>query len=1045
MFKKFWTLATVVALLANILVVFPVAAAPSTPDPIYQGSIIDIGPQLRAQDRMYAEMIEEARQAVGDMEFNIQATKAYTVGDKLMWLAMDTMDPMGKNFAGDIFETEYEVRAVEEYCEVWVQTDLKYYNADGTVNLLHPDAKDPEYVTDARVAQLAKVCSEDIRPTDVSLFGAYNDRDGSHSLIGLIDYYYGTHLSDTSGKADRIVVLVSNVRDDNFYDPINTTSFIAGFNWGTFNSWGDRNFITIDSKQWNDRVGNSGHPTRAFTYDSTIAHEMQHLIHGDQDSNEETWINEGMSGFAEFVNGYWVTDKLGDRTQWQQAPENSLTLWGDQPGEILADYQQVNAFFLYMTGHLNGVYTDTASLTQSDQQGIMSINTMLSDGGYGVDFMDVFHNFRRDMLFGGSTNDAQPVARWNSDFIDDYVGHVEANGGPGTSEQYLGEMRDNLDTEGYSTKGVPPFGTDFIELGWGPALGEVMFEGDGTPPATAWQPVTATEFYTPSGTVAGDALYSGHTDLTDNFAVFGPVTPADGDQLTFDNFYNIEDAWDYGFVQVTTDTTGMTGWTSLNIEGMTTTVDSGAHGIISTTVPGFSGFSDGWISSTYTFGAPYAGQEILVAFRYATDWASAGSVAGSPGWAIDNVKVGDEILTDGSTTGRSIQEVRNAGPKFAFEFLTWADGDGVNVTNVYTPDSKFGSVTMAPPGVRAKLDLAAISAQDEGFNGAGERGVLMVTSWLDVFPDLINGGMLPKPANYTLTNVPPSINTSDVSIFGEGGSRTTAGNPFAGEVITMGVYLDNLGYRPCNITTKGAASFVVGLEVPTGTTTYVADSATNSAAYTDDLSTVSPKFPAMPGLYWAGDVMTRTEFMGNFKLAGDLDEGETITATAHFATDNTETPDQYFVDTKALAVKSGLGLSALGANLEKFMPGTTAKFTFVGVNRSNMARAFTLVADMPTDTTYMGVTGASMLRVAEVITSATQVTVTGVISPYASSGTKEIGFAWALGDSYEVGDTITSKMTLTDEVTQDTFDLEATAGIGSMYDLYLPVVTRRSS
>ncbi len=38
-------------------------------------------------------------------------------------------------------------------------------------------------------------------------------------------------------------------------------------------------------------------------YNGTMAHEFQHMILNKQDSNEDTWINEGMSELAMFLNG----------------------------------------------------------------------------------------------------------------------------------------------------------------------------------------------------------------------------------------------------------------------------------------------------------------------------------------------------------------------------------------------------------------------------------------------------------------------------------------------------------------------------------------------------------------------------------------------------------------------------------------------------------------------------------------------------------------------------------------------------------------------
>ncbi len=995
----------------------------------------DFGPGLRARTPKY--VAEIGRISAGIDVPLVRAAAAYTAGDTLTWLALDEVDPMGKNFLWDIFETDYEVKVIKEYCEVWVQTDLNYYNADGTVNYLHPDAKDALYVTDERINYLAEQCNDIIRPTDVAFFGPYDSRDGTAGYEADLNYYYGTHVSEVDGKGDRIVILVSNIRDQNFYDPINNPKFFWGFYWGTFSYYGDRNFITIDSKAWNRYAGNTGNPADSYQFDATITHELQHLIQADLSPNEETWINEGLAGFAEFLLGYWQNDDLGWRTQWQTWPENSLIMWDDQYGdqgetEIYADYQLVNAFMLYTTGRIGGSYTDTAKLTRETEDGILGFNEWLSDTAatnpqaVGLTLESLFEDFRVDMLHGGTTNDAQPGARWNAGFIGSYESPLERNGGPATSAAYLGLLRDNLDREAYDWPGVPPFGTDFLEVCWSDDLStgswEVALDGDETAPPTEWSAKAAIDIYSPSTPASGDVLYSGHTDQMDNFVVFGPVMVGASDELSFDHYYNIEEGWDFGFVQVTTDMTGKSGWSSLNVAG-TVSSNPDAHPIIKANVPGFSGFSGGWISATYDLGAEYAGEQILLTFRYSADTYTAGQEEGYPsGWAIDNVKIGSTTLTAGEVgTGRSIEEVRGAGPKFSLEFLTWTDGHGVDVNNVY-------SVTLSAAQT-GTLDLAAIAASDAGFDEPGERGVLMVSSGLEYHTDLIHGGIRPAYADYSLTGLPPSICTSEVDLYGD--SHTGKDGTYAGGVITAAVHVDNLGSSP-DITTTASVAVHVGVEIP-ASTTYKA--ATGGAAYTTDLSTVSASFPAEPGVFWSGPVARVDDFEAVFTTDATLVANDRITAIVHFA-DGATTPDQTFVDEDSVEVYSAFGLSGYQV-VDPAYPNGSVQSSASVLNLSGSSMPVQLIADIPTDTTFVGVTGAT-----DVVTSTTQVTVTQVVMPYADAGATTIAFEWQLGPSYKVGDVVTSAAKLVDLQTGEVFALADTASIRGR--LYLPIMMRNN-
>ena len=58
----------------------------------------------------------------------------------------------------------------------------------------------------------------------------------------------------------------------------------------------------------------------------TLAHEFQHLIHWGQDSDEEIWLNEGMSGYAEALAGFPEADSTVVGA-FLQRPGAGLTRW----------------------------------------------------------------------------------------------------------------------------------------------------------------------------------------------------------------------------------------------------------------------------------------------------------------------------------------------------------------------------------------------------------------------------------------------------------------------------------------------------------------------------------------------------------------------------------------------------------------------------------------------------------------------------------------------------------------------------------------------
>ena len=66
-------------------------------------------------------------------------------------------------------------------------------------------------------------------------------------------------------------------------------------------------------------------PNSTF-YDGTLAHEFQHMIHWANDRNEDSWVNEGMSELASYLNGF---DPGGADAAYMQKPDTQLTTWSD--------------------------------------------------------------------------------------------------------------------------------------------------------------------------------------------------------------------------------------------------------------------------------------------------------------------------------------------------------------------------------------------------------------------------------------------------------------------------------------------------------------------------------------------------------------------------------------------------------------------------------------------------------------------------------------------------------------------------------------------
>ncbi len=146
---------------------------------------------------------------------------------------------------------------------------------------------------------------------------------------------------------------------------------------------------------------------------------------------------------------------------------------------------------------------------------------------------------------------------------------------------------------------------------------------------------------------SGENMWWGGADNLMNNLLYHPLdltgVPTDTTdlELTYWTKYDIEEGWDFGFTQVSTDQ-GAT-WTSLANANTTSDHDPEAIDYVVANLPGLTGHIDAWTQQAFDLSA-YAGQQIWLGFRYATDWATLGN-----GWWVDDIVVAngdDEILSD---------------------------------------------------------------------------------------------------------------------------------------------------------------------------------------------------------------------------------------------------------------------------------------------------------------------------------------------------------------------------------------------------------------
>ena len=337
------------------------------------------------------------------------------VGTVRGWYGLDDV-------AGRFYHKNYTLRAVGAKIEVWVasDTDAKSTGTAFPAGDCRNDTPNSTTITDAQAQELADQFDNNMFPKESAAFSVAPDRDGTHAAATWGDF---------TGDGDKIVTLVDNVRDDNFYTFPEAPTYIAGFFSSQLNDTLDRNVMTIDAFDWLHRTGATppneptddlctSRPGRPYLYEGTFAHEYQHLLESYQDPAEVNFVNEGLSDFAISLVGYADTTANVDEPRAEShifcfngygivktpynnnprdcgGPQNSLTLWGDEGSgsEILADYGNAWSFMLYLYDHY-GLPFMSALHRDGSAQGLQGVQKQLDQFAPGTKVYDVVHNFQ---------------------------------------------------------------------------------------------------------------------------------------------------------------------------------------------------------------------------------------------------------------------------------------------------------------------------------------------------------------------------------------------------------------------------------------------------------------------------------------------------------------------------------------------------------------------------------------------------------------------------------------------------------------------------
>ena len=333
-------------------------------------------------------------------------------------------------------------------------------------------------------------------------------------------------------------------------------------------------------------------------------------------------------------------------------PENSLTRWEDQgDAEVLADYGAAYTIMEMFQGRYGNEFM--SALHRGDENGLVGLQATLdalprswrgsnrNRGRHGkVLAQNVLHDWSLMVALDGLIDDRYRLE-----------GRVNRRD---VTTKTLDATVNWDNPHAYDSPGAPSNGADYVRLrgpsGYlsGKDIDSLAFSGSSLLPT---RPVQWTIDHDSADRDVGARCTPAPTTIVTRRSCRPIHVPTGaGAELTFDAYWNEEQYWDFGFVQISAD--GGSSYQSLACTDTTSDLDPEALPTAVENVPGFSGMSGTFLPQTCSLAA-YAGQDVLLAFRAFNDPATLGNdETSTPGFWVDNVTVGGSVISEGdSLTG----------------------------------------------------------------------------------------------------------------------------------------------------------------------------------------------------------------------------------------------------------------------------------------------------------------------------------------------------------------------------------------------------------
>ena len=358
-------------------------------------------------------------------------------------------------------------------------------------------------------------------------------------------------------------------------------------------------------------------------YYGTLVHELQHLIHWNNDGNETSWLDEGLAQLTEHLLGFDtfdVEDYISD-------PNLQFNTWDND--DSYPYYAAGALFSIYFSEQLGE--TAVTELVTHPADGLSSVRALLAEYQPGrtlEQFIADWYvaNYVRDEAFGPQYDYEY---RFSSPRADATVGRR-----PWEEVTTLAQ-----------------YGVRYIDLDQ-PGDYTISFAGDTLVELLAITPPSGQRAWLSPGGDGINATLTAPFDLTS-------LNEAD---LAFWAWFELEEDYDYGYLLVSADD-GQT-WEPLDLP-------NGSRGEYGSAFNGYStdkqGQKGGWIFYSLSLDE-YAGQEILVRFQILTD-----ASVYERGFAVDDIAVPQlGFLDDVEGSNTAVWEAAGFAPSTTTIPQQWA-------------------------------------------------------------------------------------------------------------------------------------------------------------------------------------------------------------------------------------------------------------------------------------------------------------------------------------------------------------------------------------